>query len=260
MFCLVVIAMFVLLLWLAGFMMRAWPLAFLGGLFWFVALLLGLAAAVFAIGLVVGWPLMYSTIAAERTDAFDGVSRGYAFTYQRPLHLVFFVLVATAIGLLAQAAMNLVVGSALSTTHAPAERGAGNGAYALALFDAAEPPIGAPLNGVARAGQSMVYFWSSLLAAFATAFPMAYLWPAAMGIYLLLRRLIDSTELGEVNLEEGPPERSLPPLAADPATGVPAMTMASPSTVPATGAAGPASTGASAEPSTTVTHLRGGST
>ena len=31
---------------------------------------------------------MWSTIAAERTDAFDAVSRGYAYAFQRPLHLV----------------------------------------------------------------------------------------------------------------------------------------------------------------------------
>ena len=92
-------------------------------------------------------------------------------------------------------------------------------------------------------------FWSGGLWAIAAAFPMAYLFPAATGIYLLLRRLIDSTELGEVALEEGEPEQGLPPLVTDPVTGVPKVQPAA----PVDGAAG-------AEKSTTVTELRGGST
>ena len=106
-FCFGVLSVFVLLLIFVGFVIRLGFLAFLAGLVWPMVLLIGVAVAVFAIGLLLGWPLMWSTVAAERTDAFDGVSRGYAFTFQRPLHLVFFVLVATVLRLLAQAAVRL---------------------------------------------------------------------------------------------------------------------------------------------------------
>jgi hypothetical protein len=245
-FCVGVIAVFVVLLLLAGLVMRLGFLAFLAGLLWPVTIVIGLAIAVFAIGLTFGWPFMWSTIAAERTDAFDGISRGYAFVYQRPLHLLFFVIVAAVLGALAQAAVNLIVFGAHDATLAAVERGMGD--EALAVIHRVTPPEGEKPSVIATAGGKMVRFWSMALLSLATAFPMTYLWPAAMGIYLLQRRLIDSTELGEVALEEGPSEEGLPPLVRNPATGVPNVQPAAPQPAPP------------GEPSTTVTDLRGGST
>ena len=65
-------------LMLAGFLARANIFAILLGLFWFVILLGGFVVALVGIGLAVGWPLMAATVAVERTDAFDGISRAYA--------------------------------------------------------------------------------------------------------------------------------------------------------------------------------------
>jgi hypothetical protein len=247
-FCLGVIALFALLLMAVGFVSQLGLLAFLAGLLWVVVLLIGVALAVFAIGLVVGWPLMWATIATERTDSFDGVSRGYAFTYQRPLHLVFFVIVATALGLLAQTAVSIFVGASFKAVHIGIAAGASQD-YADALLRGAPLPDNEKLGSLASAGGAMMRFWSGGLWAIAAAFPMAYLFSAATGIYLLLRRLIDSTELGEVALDEGEPEQGLPPLATDLVTGVPRVQ------------AGPPVDGvANAEKSATVTELRGGST
>ena len=241
-FCFGVIAIFVLLLMLVGLVMRLGFLAFLAALVWPTVLFMGVAVAIFAIGLLAGWPLMWTTIAAERTDSFDGVSRGYAFTFQRPLHFVFFLLVATALGLLAQAAVSLLVDGSLRATHWAIDRGLGD-EDSKALFLGVATPPAESLGVLDRASAKLIRFWSAGLAALATAFPMAYLWPAAMGMYLLLRQQIDSTELGEVALDEGQPERGLPPLINDPATGVPTMRPA-----------------ATPEPTTTVSELRGGST
>ena len=46
------------------------------------------------LGLLFGWPLMWATISAEGTDSFDALSRSYAYTFQRPLHYLFYVVVA----------------------------------------------------------------------------------------------------------------------------------------------------------------------
>jgi hypothetical protein len=67
----------------------------------------------------------------------------------------------------------------------------------------------------------MIRFWDRGLAMVAAAFPMAYLWPASVGIYLLLRRQIDSTDIAETKFDEGEPRQGLPTLATDAATGVP---------------------------------------
>jgi hypothetical protein len=269
-----VIAMFVVLLVCVGFLIRLTILAFLAALLWPVALVVGIAIAIFSIGLAVGWPLMWATTATERTDSFDAVSRGYAYVYQRPLHLVCFVAAATGLGLLAQAAVSLVVDASLAATRGAVEVGAGE-EYAAQLFyptavvtpaplpavaaipgvgatppaDAAEAAAAEGPGMLARAAGKSIRFWSAALASLAAAFPMAYLFPSAVGIYMLLRRLIDSTEMTEVTLEESEPEQGLPPLASDPVTGVPMMRPA-----PATDGA------AAADKSGTVTELRGGST
>jgi hypothetical protein len=229
-FCLGVIALFAALLMVVGLVSRLGFFTFLFGLFWPVPLLVGAAIAAGVIGLAVGWPFVWSSIAAERTDAFDGVSRGYAFAYQRPLHLVFFVLVATVLGLLAQTAVTLLVDATLDATEWSVGRGA-NPAFADALLHRTELPDGRDLGNLEAAGGKLMRFWSAGVLSLAQAFPLAYLFPAAMGAYLLLRRLIDSTELGEVAMDDEDMEPALPPLSTDPATGVPTMPPAAPAGV-----------------------------
>lgn len=256
-FCLGVIGVFAVLLLVIGFVMRLGVLAFVAGVVWPLVLLIGVAMAVFTIGLILGWPFMWSTIAAERTDAFDGVSRGYAFAFQRPLHFAFYVLVATVLGLLAQAVVSLVVAGSLEATHWGVSRGAGQ-VYADALLDGVQPPDGEKLGTMARAGGKMMRTWTAALSGLATCFPMAYLWPAAMGIYLLLRRNIDSTELAEVSLDEDAPERGLPPLVTDHATGVPRVDQPGVAPVVVAAPAPEVQPPAATDPTATITELRGG--
>jgi hypothetical protein len=212
----------------AGVLARVDFLALVLGLIWLVVILGGLVVAFLAIGLALGWPLMTATIAVERTDAFDGISRGYAYVYQRPLHALFYVIIAGLLGLMAQAAVNLIVGSTIDATQWAVAAGAGRD-RAADFFDRVYEPHsgwGSPTEVAAK----MIRFWMGCFAAIAQSFPLAYLWSAAVGIYLLLRRQIDATDLGEIIFDEGEPKPGLPTLEADPATGVPHVAEPSPST------------------------------
>jgi hypothetical protein len=219
---LALIALFVVALPLmfAGLVGRFDVIALLEGLLWFLMLLTGIAAAIVAIGFVLGWPMMWSTVAVERTDAFDGVGRAYAYVYQRPLHAVFYVLVAGLLGLLAQAAVSLIVDSSIDATRWGFSAGAGDERTAELIDRPIDPQTSAFASPEETAAR-MIRFWTRGIATFAAAFPMAYLWPAAVGIYLLLRRQIDSADLGEIKFDEGDPKPGVPALAVDPATGVP---------------------------------------
>ncbi len=271
-FCFGAIAVFTLLLAFTGLLMRWGPLAFLAGVFWPLPIAMGVAAAVFAIGLLAGWPLMWSTVAAERTDAFDAVSRGYAFTFQRPLHWAFFVLVATVLGVLAQTAISFAVGAADRAVHWSVGWGLNESAttYGKAVLSGLTPPDDAPLGLFPAAGAKMLRFWEAGLHGIATAFPMAYLFAASMAIYLLLRRSIDSTELTEISLDDNPPEAGLTPLVPDPATQIPTTTAPAaappvPSAPAETIVQPPAAAATPAPPAdgehaATVTELGGGST
>ncbi|MBA3483460.1 MAG: hypothetical protein H0T51_16750 [Pirellulales bacterium] len=219
-FALIAIFLLSLPLIFIGWTIRLDFFALLAGLLWFLILIGGVALAVLAIGLAIGWPLMWSTVAVERTDAFDGISRGYAYVYQRPLHLLFFVIVAGALGLLAQAAINLIVEGSIDATQWAVSSGAGE----LRSLELLEPGVAEnrpSLGGMGLLGSKMMRFWTDALYWFAAAFPMAYLFPAATGIYLLMRRQIDAADLGDVTFDEGDPQRGLPTLANDPVTSVP---------------------------------------
>ena len=232
----------------AGVLMRLDILALLIGLFWLLLLIGGLALAVLTIGLLLGWPLMWATVAVERTDAFDGISRGYAYVYQRPLHAAFYVAVAGALGLMAHWVLALFVQASADATYWAVSAGAGERRAIELLEPRVDPPLATPAPRFQRpapstpveqsanaspgtleaASGNVLRFWQTTWFWIEKVFPMAYLWPAATGIYLLLRRHIDAADLGEVTFDEGDPQRGLPTLVNDPVTGVPHIVGADP--------------------------------
>ena len=85
-------SVFAIQLVLLGFIMRVDVLAFVAALVWPFVILLGLMMAVLLIGALVGWPLMWATVSVEGTDAFDALSRSYAYMYHRPWRLLWYAL------------------------------------------------------------------------------------------------------------------------------------------------------------------------
>ncbi len=209
---LIVAAVLALPLVLTGLLLRLDLLALVVGLLWFVALCWGLMLAVVLLGLLLGWPLMWATIGVERSDAFDSVSRCYAYIYQRPLHLVFYLVVASLLGLLGELAVEYFVVAGSTLTDWTTSWGAGN--ERLAQLSLGEATDGPPLSGTASTAAMSIRFWKGMLLAIAASYPLAYLWSATVGIYLLLRRHVDSTEMDEVCLSEPEPAVGLPPLTA----------------------------------------------
>ena len=161
------------------------------GLLWCLVLVLGLILAVVLIGLLIGWPLMWACLSVERSDAFDGVSRCYAYVYQRPLHLAFYVLVAASLAFLGEVVVNLFATATIALSERAISLGSGE-AYLNELLNA-DPAL--------LANQA-INAWKWGLASLVAAYPLACLWPMAVGIYLLLRRQVDATEMDEISLDE----------------------------------------------------------
>jgi hypothetical protein len=205
---------------LSGWLARLDIFALLAAVLWFLALAFGIVVALLAIGLAIGWPLMASAVAVERTDAFDAISRGYAYVFQRPLHALFYLVVSGLLGVATHAAVNFIVDASLGATHRAFFVGAGD-ERREELERRAPDDDGSVFTSPEETAARMIRFWDRTLAMVALAFPMAYLWPASVGIYLLLRRQIDSTDIGESKFDEGEPRQGAPMLATDPATGVP---------------------------------------
>ena len=106
-----------------GLLLRIEAGLLVGGILWFLVLLGGLFMAILAVGLYFGWPLMWATISVEGTDAFDALSRSYAYTYQRPLHYLFYSVVAGFLGVLGWVAVAIFVSATIAPGHLGREFG-----------------------------------------------------------------------------------------------------------------------------------------
>jgi hypothetical protein len=251
-------AVFAIQLAVVGVLMRLGIFAFLAGLAWPFVLMLGLLMAILLLGALVGWPLMWATISVEGTDAFDALSRSYAYTYQRPWRLLWYVLVATVLAVVSMFVVKLFAGTAIALgdwsvdwgadedtmdrvvrrVDGPADDATGLPPPALSN----SPNGGAPqpaatetvddnespqteLGMFRRGARRAIYFWKSLMAALAAGYQAGFLWVAAVGVYLLLRRDIDGVQTSEVFVDRDA-EFGVPPLTEDTATGVPEVARA----------------------------------
>ncbi|HEX4415747.1 MAG TPA: hypothetical protein VH107_19100 [Lacipirellulaceae bacterium] len=237
-----------------GFAMRLSIITFLAAITWPFVLLLGLMMAILLLGALAGWPLMWATVSVEGTDAFDALSRSYAYTYHRPWRLLWYVLFATFLAVVSMFVVKLFASSAVTvgdwaidwglddeTMHGVVEpRGPQDfegTPPAIEVVpgtpaDKALPPISPrqePIEptGLLAAARTAIGFWKTVVAALVAGYQAGFLWVAAVGIYLLLRRDIDGVQLNEVYLDQAD-EYGLPPLVEDPATGVPAVAPGAP--------------------------------
>ena len=210
-----------------GWLLKLDLTAFLVGLLWIGALVWGVILAIGLLGLLLGWPLIWATVGVEQSDALDGVSRCFSYVYQRPLQLAFYLLVATVLGLFGEAVVYYLAAAGVALTEWTVSWGAGN-ERAAELMTA---PQAETLGGIGAASASMIRFWEATLMAVAASFPLGYLWCAAVGIYLLLRRHIDSTEMDEVALEQNDSQTGLPNLTPD-GSGIPQVDRGSEATAP----------------------------
>ncbi len=68
------------------------------GVLWFVVLGIATIMGILLLGLLFGWPLIVSSVAAEGQNSFDAMTRAYAYTFQRPVHYLFYLLIAILFG------------------------------------------------------------------------------------------------------------------------------------------------------------------
>jgi hypothetical protein len=204
-----------------GVILAAIPLAILGlisrgggfgvailGLLWPLVLIAGAIMAVLLVGLFFNWPLMWPTIATEGTDSFDALSRSYAYTFQRPLRYLGYVILAAIVGLLAGLLVHFFALVILSVAHWAVAWGGGarTGQF---LFHAER------LTGAAHFGAKLIQFWIATIGLFVNAFGFAYFFVASTAIYLLLRFHVDAVEADEVYLPDDDQLYGMPPLATD---------------------------------------------
>lgn len=197
---------------LVGFLLHYETSAILAGILWPLVLIAAAVMAILVIGLFFGWPLMWSTISAEGTDAFDALSRSYSYTFQRPLHYLFYSLLACFLGTLGWILVALFQDAIIRLSRWATTLGSTTDRFYKVLTGEA--------GQASDFGASLIHFWEICVGMLALGFAFSYFWTAMTAIYFLLRRHVDATELDEVYLPEEQELFGLPPLKSD-AAGVP---------------------------------------
>ena len=209
------------LLPVGGVLLAAIPVAVLGidhaghrrAAGWADSLAVGAAGrllmALLLLGLLFGWPLMWATISAEGTDSFDALSRSYAYTFQRPLHYLFYAVVAGLIGWLGWLLVENFAAGVVWMGYWAAGWGCGSEQLESACSVAAKAR-----EAVRRRADR---FWAGCVKLLAVGYLFSYFWTAATAIYFLLRRDVDATEMDEVFLDADAGEEAagLPTILAD---------------------------------------------
>lgn len=185
---------------LLGLLLRLGFLAWIGAVAWPIALVAGFVITILLLGLIFGWPLMLSAIAVEGSDCFDSLSRTYAYIYQRPLHYLFYVVIAFLFGVLCWYFVLFFANLMIETTRWIAN-------WIMVWISVDDSSIRGPL-GVIRV-------WEMMFKLLVMGFSATYFWSAATAIYLLLRRDTDAVELDEIYTESEAAPRGLPKIVTD---------------------------------------------
>jgi hypothetical protein len=194
-----------------GWLVRSNVLLLLGGLCWPVVLVVAFAMTLLLLWVLFGWPLMWGAISAEGSDSFDALSRSYAYTFQRPLHYLFYAAVAAVIGWLGWLLVQNVAAGVVWMGYWAA--GWGSGAARIDAIMGA----GKPLTGIGGAGAGLIHFWTGCVKLLAVGYLFSYFWTASTAVYFQLRRDVDHTDMDEVFLDadQSEPSSELPVISKD---------------------------------------------
>ena len=238
-----------LLLWIGG-LGTAIPVLgeIVGPLLFPLALLGGFVITLVMIGAAAGAALMWPTIAVEGSDSFDAMSRSFSYVYSRPWQSIFYGLVLLIYGSLCYVFVRFFVWLMLTCTHLFISAGVGLFAdrpqagpemnkfdvmWAAPTFDDLRPHF--EMVNLSRAepfGAVVIWIFVSLLILAMHAFVVSFLLSGFTWVFLLLRRVVDATDLEDVYTEEfdqpgvepatEPPPPEMPAAEAPPAEPPPA--------------------------------------
>ena len=189
----------------------------LAGVIWILVLAIGAAMGLLLFGLMFGWPLMVSSVGCESQNAFDAMTRAYAYTFQRPLHYLLYSFIAILFGgfcwMIVAALTDGIVGLSFWATSWGAN---------IASADRIDIINGLPVAGVEgtessmlTTGRTIIGLWNSLFRTLAAAFIYGLFWCMASAVYLLLRKEVDETEMDEIYIVDEKRTYELPPLKSD---------------------------------------------
>ncbi len=184
-----------------------------GGAF-ILALLGGFVLALLMLGLLAGGSLLWPTVAAEGSDAFDAFSRSVSYVLSRPWKTILYFIIALVYGSLCWLFVRLITFAALKFTHVVV--GVGTSFFG-ATSNKVERiwPMGGfgQLHGTIDWSQltwyesiSAFFVWVAVVVVIALmwSFLVSFYFTISTVIYFLLRRDVDHIDLEDIYFDEEP--------------------------------------------------------
>lgn len=147
-----------------------------------------------ALGLAVGFMLLFAAVSADGSDGYDAISRMFSYIFQRPLHYVFYWICCGVLGGLGYYLVFFVF------------------TYPVLLLCGRFADV--PCDSFCVV-EFFVKFWLTFLCSLQVAYVFAWFWTSSVAIYLLLRRSVDATPFNEVYRVSSPTVRTLPTIKPD---------------------------------------------
>jgi hypothetical protein len=159
-----------------------------------VLFVMGFIASLIGLGTIFGFPLFYPAVAAEGTDAFDAISRGFSYVYSRPWHAMFYALVMLVHGAISAAFIYAFGLGMLAVTCLPIRAGMGPNFDRVMDFALGRASY-ADLSAVGGTGLGwtaiLITSWLLLMTGLTLAYALSYLQSQLTMIYFLLRQRVD---------------------------------------------------------------------
>jgi hypothetical protein len=188
------------------------------GVLFIVFIVIAFVLMLLLLGVLGGFNLLYPTVAVEGSDAFDAMSRSFAYVYARPWRLIFYTIVSLIYGVITYLFVSFAVYLVLLITHTFVGWGTslfgfvyGKNAGIPKLDTLWRPPqfmrLIEPANWYAMSwseyiGSMFLHFWLYLLICSIGAYVISYYFSSHTIIYLLLRRSADGQGTTEIFTED----------------------------------------------------------
>ena len=169
----------------------------LGAILYFLFLLAGAVIVVLMLAYALGYPMLIPAVACEGADGIDAIGRVYPYVFSRPLRLILYYAIAAVLGWIVVTVLFWILGQVAGVTMA-ATTWFFRDSNAMSTFLVAPGIEGVDRPGGGAAAARIVGFWTSLLAMLGAAYAVSYFFCASTIVYLLMRRLCDGQDTGEL--------------------------------------------------------------
>lgn len=177
----------------------------ISGLLWPVVIAIGMLMAVMSLGLFFGWPLMWGTLAAEDSDAFDAISRSFGYSFQRPIYYLGYALVAFALAALGATLAWCFAELVINFGFWSIEIGCGSQRLLEITSQSGVTGAGSAesaMSGVGTTGSRLIGFFVQVVRALGASYSYSFFWSVTSAIYLLLRFDTDQTDFDDVLISD----------------------------------------------------------